>query len=61
MRVVRRFLLKAVRPLDERIFSWSNYADIPSIERLAERRLPIAIRSSPPTERPSRSVRTRRC
>jgi asparagine synthase (glutamine-hydrolysing) len=35
VRVGRRFLMKAARPLDERIFSWSNYADIPAIERLA--------------------------
>ena len=35
VRALRRFLLKAARPLDERIFSWSNYADIPAVERLA--------------------------
>jgi asparagine synthase (glutamine-hydrolysing) len=35
VRVVRRFLVKAARPLDERIFSWSNYADLPAIARLA--------------------------
>jgi len=35
VRVTRRFLSKAARPLDERIFSWSNYADLPAIESLA--------------------------
>jgi asparagine synthase (glutamine-hydrolysing) len=39
VRTVRRFLLKAARPLDERIFSWSNYADIPAVVRLAGVRL----------------------